>query len=163
MKIIIISDIHDNLPNLKKCLSWCKENKVEKIICAGDLTNSETLKFLAENFSGDIFLVRGNADNYDEDEIELYKNYIYGSRTAVWQINSFRVGVCHEPFLINEVLAKEKCEIVFYGHTHKPWIEKRGDAQVVNPGTLGGVFSPATFTIWEPASGKLELKLLATL
>ncbi|MCK4745114.1 metallophosphoesterase family protein, partial [Candidatus Parcubacteria bacterium] len=50
MKVAIISDIHDNIPNLKKGLAYCAENNIEKIFCCGDVTNSETLKFLADNF-----------------------------------------------------------------------------------------------------------------
>jgi uncharacterized protein len=181
MKIVIISDIHDNLANLQKCLVWCAKNKIEKIICCGDITNSETLRYLAENFFGEIFLVAGNAELYDADETVRFKNLIYGGEKAIWEIGSFRVGVCHEPFLINQIsaplLAKEgsgegfsplltkeglgEVDIIFYGHTHKPWIEKRGTVQIVNPGTLGGVFSRATFAFWETDSGRLELKLLS--
>jgi len=31
MKVAIISDVHDNLVNLRKVLSYCVKNKVEKI------------------------------------------------------------------------------------------------------------------------------------
>ena len=44
MLIAIISDIHDNIPNLKKVLDYCRENKVEKIICCGDLATLETTR-----------------------------------------------------------------------------------------------------------------------
>ncbi len=163
MKIAIISDIHDNLVNLRKCLAWCEKNNIEKIICCGDVTNGETLGILAEEFGKEIFLVRGNLEIYEEEEIEPYKNYTYGGRTAIWEIGGKRVGVCHEPFLIDQVLAKGKCDIVFYGHTHQPWIEEKKGIQIVNPGTLGGVFTQATFAVWDTASGKLELKLLNSL
>jgi predicted phosphodiesterase len=200
MKIVIISDIHDNLPNLEKCLSWCKENKIEKIICAGDLTNSETLQILSENFKGEIFIISGNGEIYDEDEIIAYDNINHGGRFAIFKIDGKNVGVCHEPFFIKEFpsaggllnpevsgvaasagmgftgvnsppregwpkagvgFQNNNCDIIFYGHTHKPWIEIKNDVQTVNPGTLGGVFTPATFAFWDTASGQLELKLLS--
>jgi putative phosphoesterase len=182
MKIAIIADIHDNLPNLSKCLAWCKKEGVEKLICCGDVTNSETLGVISRDFSGEIFLVRGNMEIYEDDEAGFYKNIVYGGRTAVWEIAGKKVGVCHEPFLIKEVLAKNEfhsgggvsatdgvgfqnrqIEYIFYGHTHKPWIEEKNGFQIVNPGTLGGVFSPATFALWDAESGKLELKLLNSL
>jgi uncharacterized protein len=163
MKIAVISDIHDNLPNLKKCLAWCQKNQVKKLICCGDVTNSETLEILSEGFRGEIFIVCGNIELYQEAEVADYKNYTFGCRTAVFEIDGKKVGVCHEPFLIDKVLAKEKCDIVFYGHTHKPWMETRKGVPVVNPGTLGGVFSQATFATWDTKSGKLELKLLNSL
>lgn len=177
MKIAIISDIHDNLVNLEKCLKWCAHDHVEKIICCGDLTNGETLEFLSENFSEDIFLVRGNMEIYDEDELAAYSNIINGGRTAIWEIGGKKIGVCHEPFLIKEVFAKiqspllrgvpegrgvsnDKLDIIFYGHTHKPWIEEKGGTKIVNPGTLGGVFSRATFAVYDTIKTEPELKIL---
>ncbi|HTW96102.1 MAG TPA: YfcE family phosphodiesterase [Candidatus Methylomirabilis sp.] len=182
MVIAIISDIHDNLVNLRKCLAWCEKNAVEKIICCGDITNSETLGILSAEFAGKIYLVRGNLEIYQEKEINQYKNYTYGGRTAVWEIAGKKIGVCHEPFLIKEVFSKREfpsgggvsaadevgfrnrqIDLVFYGHTHRPWIELKNGVQIVNPGTLGGVFTPATFAVWDTASGKLELKPLQNL
>jgi hypothetical protein len=160
MKIAIISDIHDNLVNLKKCLGWCADNLVEKIICCGDVANGETLEIISRRFAGEIFLVRGNMEIYEEAEIAPLKNYTYGGRTALWEIGGKKVGVCHEPFLIKEVLAKGSPNIVFYGHTHKPWIETKNGVQIANPGTLGGVLSRATFAFWDTETGRLELKIL---
>jgi len=193
MKIVIISDIHDNLPNLKKCLAWCAENKIEKIICAGDVTNSETLQTLSENFSGEIFLIRGNGEIFSEEEIAIYKNITYGGCFAIFEIGGKNVGVCHEPFFKKEFLgvnsslktcqsagrgsvdaprvrpASNEAEggvpvdIIFCGHTHKPWIEIKNGIQIINPGTLGGVFTPATFAVWDTDKREPELKLLASL
>jgi uncharacterized protein len=160
MKIAIISDIHDNIANLKKFLEWCGKNNIEKIICCGDLTNGDTLLFLVAAFFGEIFLVRGNADNYDEDELVAYQNITYGKRTAVWEIGGQTIGACHEPFLIDEVLGKGKCQAVFYGHTHKPWIEEKDGARIINPGTLGGVFYRASFAVWDTTMPVPELKIL---
>ena len=62
-KIAIISDIHNNEVNLKKVLDYCVQNKIEKIICCGDLASMETLDFLNDNFSGELFFTFGNMDN----------------------------------------------------------------------------------------------------
>ncbi len=48
MKIVIISDIHDNHVNLNKCLSWCKNNEIEEMICCGDVANDETIEILSK-------------------------------------------------------------------------------------------------------------------
>jgi putative phosphoesterase len=71
MLIAIISDIHDNIPNLKKALDYCMLNKIEKIICCGDLASLETLDFLNDNFGGEIFYTFGNMDN---DFLQNYPN-----------------------------------------------------------------------------------------
>ena len=37
---------------------------------------------------------------------------------------------------ISEEAADRNCEIVFFGHTHKPVIEKKNGVLVINPGSL---------------------------
>jgi len=159
MKIVIISDIHDNLVNLKRWLSWCKSNEVEAIICCGDICNSETLCQLADNFNKEIYLVRGNSDIYNEEEIKKFDNVNYQGSIGVFKIKNQTVGVCHEPWLADKILLQERCDIIFCGHTHKPWEEKKQEVKIINPGTLGAVFQKSTFAVWDMNSGEMELKL----
>lgn len=163
MKLAIISDIHDNLANLEKCLKWCNDNKVEKLICCGDVCNIETIAFLSANFGGEIFLVRGNMELYYDEELTDFDNINYLGRTGIIDIKGSAIGVCHEPFWIKQLIKEDKPVFVFFGHTHKPWIEDRGGVKTINPGTLGGVFQKATFTYWDADKGDLELKLLETI
>jgi len=162
VKFLVISDIHDNLVNLKKCINWGKREEVESAICCGDIVNEETLKCLSENFKI-IYLVRGNLEIYDESEIKKYKNINYLDRFGIFEINGRIIGLCHEPWFIKEVLEIKKCEVVFYGHTHEPWIEEKDGCTITNPGTLGGVFNKASFAVFDGETGKLELKILELL
>lgn len=163
MKIVIVSDIHDNLTNLKKCLDWCGKNKVDNLVFCGDLTNSETLNFLSNKFERTIYLVKGNVEIYDEDEVKEYDNIEYFGKAGRFELDGKFIGFCHELYFIEEVLEKGNCDIIFYGHTHRPWTSEKHGVKIVNPGTLGGMFEKATFAIWDTASDKLELKLLDTL
>jgi hypothetical protein len=161
MKIAIISDIHDNLANLKIFLNWAKKESIEKIICCGDVTNSETVDFLAKSFAGEIILVRGNMEVYDEALLSRYLSFNYLGRFGVLEIDEVWVGICHEPEYLPQVIEKNKgVKIIFYGHTHKPWLETKDGITLVNPGTLGGVFQKASFAFWDTQTTKLELKLL---
>jgi len=158
MKIVIISDIHDNLVYLETCLNWCRENKIETMICCGDVTTLETFKILRKNFSGEIHFVFGNIDMFKEREISGLNNVKCYGRIGIAEICGRKFGMCHEPFLIEKVLEKGKCDIIFYGHTHKPWIEDRNGVTWANPGTLGGVFQKSTFAVFDCETGNLELK-----
>ena len=162
MKFLVISDIHDNLVNLKKCLDWGRGEGVDNAVCCGDVVNAETLKHLAENFKT-IYLVRGNLEIYEEPEVNKYSNINYLNRFGTFEIDGRAVGLCHEPWFIKKVLELKKCNLVFYGHTHKPWIEERDGVITANPGTLGGVFNKASFAVWDSLNGKLELKILELL
>ncbi len=158
MKIVIISDIHDNLANLEKAVNWLNKNKIDRLICCGDVVNTDTLKEL-DNIGKPIYLIRGNMEIYYEEELSQFKNINYLGRFGMVELDGIRVGVCHEPLFFPE-LEKEKCNIIFYGHTHKPWIETKGKVQYVNPGTLGGVFQRGTFSVWDTLEKTLELKIL---
>ncbi|MFH1583226.1 MAG: metallophosphoesterase family protein [Candidatus Falkowbacteria bacterium] len=162
MKLVIISDIHDNLVNLEKCLNWGKGEEITNAVCCGDIVNAETLKYLAESFKT-IYLVRGNLEIYDEVEINKYNNLNYLGRFGVFELDEKTVGLCHEPWYIKSVLNIKPCRLVFYGHTHEPWIGEKDGVITANPGTLGGVFNKASFAVWDSESGKLELKILELL
>ncbi len=163
MKVAIISDIHDNLVNLKKFLHWAKENVVEQIFCTGDVTNNESLEVLGAGFESTIHLVKGNVEIYHEADLKKFKNIKYYGKLARIEVNKKIIGLCHEPFLIEKVLKLGPCDLVFYGHTHKPWETKVNRTKAINPGTLGGVFTKATFAIWDTAKDEVELKILELL
>ncbi|MCX6799701.1 MAG: YfcE family phosphodiesterase [Candidatus Falkowbacteria bacterium] len=163
MSIAIISDIHDNLVNLEKCLNWCRAEKVKDLICCGDITNLETVEFISQHFLGQIFLVRGNCTIFDDRDILELKNITNLGEAGRFSLEGHWVGLCHQPFEIEKVKALGQCEIIFFGHTHKPSLEDIDGSLIVNPGTLGGVFNEATFTYWDPCENKLELKVLGLL
>lgn len=159
--VAIISDIHDNMACLGMFLDWCEREKINTLICCGDVTNIDTLSHIVRSFKGQIHLVRGNMDVFEDDALGKFQkneNFHYYGRTGRLEAAGMQIGICHEPFLIDEVLMLGKCCFVFYGHTHKPWIESRNGAIIANPGTLGGVFQKATFAYAE--NSRLKLMLL---
>jgi len=171
MKIAIISDIHDNIPNLKKVLDYCVSNKIEKIVCLGDLASLETLEYLNENFGGEIFFTFGNMDN---DYLQNYnfKNNEFG-KTKIFkkegeaEIDGKKIGFVHFPRIAKGMCRTGKFKFVFYGHTHKPWeevVEVPASAEasvrlskMLNPGNVAGQFFPATFAVWNTEDDKFEL------
>jgi len=165
MLIAIISDIHDNLLNLEKCLSWCRNNKIKKIICCGDVCDSDTLKFLSQNFTNDIFLVEGNGETFIEDDLKDLKNIKYKSLAGSEKISGLYLGFCHQNKDLDKIkkLDSQDFDFIFFGHTHKPWIEKRGKTFLTNPGNISGTFYQATFAVLNTENKKLDLKILAHL
>jgi len=82
MKIAVISDIHDNLANLRRIAGWCRGKKIQGLICPGDVTNRETLLELKESFPKAIFLVRGNA-----------AGLIFNPSFAVWETETMAIDL----------------------------------------------------------------------
>jgi uncharacterized protein len=160
MLIAITSDIHDNIPNLSKCLFLCQEADVQEMICCGDVANYDTLKFLSENFLKPVHLVRGNADIYEEDSVGEFGNIKFHGRVGRFQFDKTSAGFCHEPFLFDHVLKNGPCDLIFYGHTHKPWIEDKGGVKFINPGNISGTRFRASFALWDTDKEEPELRVL---
>jgi uncharacterized protein len=165
MKLAIISDTHDNLANLEKFLTWAKENRIETIIHCGDIASGDTVEFLAKQFFGTIHLAYGNMDANYRDDIYLASDNLNNVRLhgnqGELKVAEVKIAFCHFPEVAKELAETGKYNLVFYGHTHKPWMETLSNhCQLINPGTLGGVFQKATFASYDTATNKLELKIL---
>ncbi len=166
MKIAIISDTHDNLATLDKFLAYIKENPAGAIIHCGDIADGATLEKLAKNFSGEILAVFGNMDYRDMVEIAAKK---YPGQIQLFksfgqaELGGLKIGFCHFPEAAKRAAANQSFDFVFYGHTHKPWLETIDNCQLANPGTLAGMFYQAAFAILDTDTKKLELKIVSRL
>lgn len=155
MKIAIISDTHDNLPNISKAISWMKNNGVEKLIHCGDISMPETLAEIKKQFEGEFLFVFGNMDDgkFPADD-EHFKDF------EEIQASGKKIAFTHFPEIARNLAMSGKYNLVFYGHTHKPWEENIGNARVINPGNISGTFYKATFAVYDTETDKLELKIL---
>lgn len=160
MLIAIISDIHNNTVNLGKVLNYCQENNISTIICCGDLASEETLDFLNDNFSGTIHYTFGNMDEGQLRNFEFtpkYKNTFLYKDFGKTEINSFRIAFVHYPDRARELCLTGKYNLVFYGHTHKPWTEKINSCMMLNPGNVAGEIYLPTFAVWETKDASFKL------
>jgi uncharacterized protein len=157
MKIAIISDTHDNLATMKRTVGWIKSEKIKLLIHCGDVSKKELLKEALDGFKGRIFLSKGNCDLGDFENIpglKLRENF--GEIAVVGK----KIAFSHYPDIASDLAKTGKYDIVFYGHTHKPWIASEGKTIIANPGNLAGVFYKASFAVYNTKTGKLDLKIL---
>jgi len=174
MKIAIVADTHNNWPNFKKAIEWIKKEKIQLILHCGDIQSQEVIddakKLFKEPASAKasegqgIKFVKGNADYGLDvpDKMEL-------------EIDGKKIGFVHFPGEAKKMAQSGKFDLVFYGHTHRPWDEKvpakslpgnragRGDCHMINPGEMAGQFYKPSFAVYDTSTGKLELKILEKL
>lgn len=166
MIIAIISDTHDNIPNIEKFLLWAKNNKIKTIIHCGDITTPSMITELFGPAKINFHCVFGNvADREMLPKVckKFLNTKCHGDEGKII-INKLNIAFCHFPEIAKKLAQSGNYQLVFYGHTHKPWIERFSNGcQMINPGTLGGVFQKATFSIYNTTTQKLELKLLELL
>jgi hypothetical protein len=165
MKIAIVSDTHDNWSNFKKAIEWIKKEKIQLILHCGDISTQETIDDAKKLFGGEIRFVKGNADHglsYLPEKQEL-------------EFNGKKIAFTHFPDKAKKMAQAGSFDLVFYGHTHRPWDEKiipkvssknnadKKECHMINPGELAGHFYKPTFAVYDTATGKLELKILEKL
>ena len=152
MKIAIVSDTHNNWANFKKAIRWIKKEKIQLILHCGDINSQETIDDAKKLFGGEIKFVKGNADWKIDlpEKLEL-------------EFNGKKIAFCHFPDLAKKLAQSGDYNVVFYGHTHRPWDEKVGECHMINPGEMAGQFFKPTFAIYNTATNNLELKILENL
>lgn len=175
MKLTVISDSHDNIPNIDKMLDFVKKENINVMLHCGDVCAPSVMKYLAENFTCEIYLVYGNVDGDIDKMKEIAKDLknlhllgevgepqIFGLKFPPKADQSLagRIGMVHYPAVAKKMAVSGNYEVVFYGHNHKAWEEKVGDCQLINPGTLAGLFALATFAVYDTETKKAELKIL---
>ena len=169
MKIAIISDSHDNVYNIEKFLDYAENNKIEMIIHCGDLAAPSIIKNeFGPKFKGPFHFIHGNVADREANE-EMAKKFpqmtCHGDQglieISLERGGKIRIGFCHYPDQAKLMAESGDYDLVFYGHNHKPWMETLGNGcQLINPGTLAGLFNKATFAVYDTESGKLELILV---
>ena len=167
MLIGIISDSHDNVGNLKQALIWMRKNKVEKILHCGDIVHLDIISQVwPEDFKASLDCVSGNGDfeiEFKKIPQNLSDILNYHGQIGELEIDGILIAFCHQPKLAKELAMTEKYQLVFYGHTHQPWIDKIGATFLINPGNLGGQRVEATMAVYDTVEKRLDLKKLADL
>ena len=128
MKVLVVSDTHKKNDNYFKLI---ERHKPDLVIHCGDAEGSEYA--LTESAGCPVQIVLGNNDffSYLPREVELT---LEGFKIWVTHGHNYYVSMGNE-MLKREALARG-VNIVLYGHTHRPVVDKEGSVIAVNPGSL---------------------------
>ena len=128
MKVLVVSDTHKKNDNYFKLVEMYKPDLV---IHCGDAEGSEYA--LTECAGCPVQIVLGNNDffSYLPREVELT---LEGFKIWVTHGHNYYVSMGNE-MLKREAIARG-VDIVFYGHTHRPVVDRDEDVIAVNPGSL---------------------------
>lgn len=128
MKVLVVSDTHKKNDYYFKLV---ERHKPDLVIHCGDAEGSEYA--LTEGVNCPVQIVLGNNDffSYLPREVELN---LEGFKIWVTHGHNYYVSMGNE-MLKREALARG-ANIVLYGHTHRPVVDKEGGVIAVNPGSL---------------------------
>ena len=153
---LIISDTHDNIPNVKKFMEIALSKGVKTVFHLGDLIAPFLLPYLMVE-GVDFYGVFGNNDGERLLTTERSKGRVKVGPYEV-EKDGKKVFVMHEQYSLKPAIASQLYDYVFYGHTHELDIRKEGKTLVINPGeACGYLTNRATAVILNPESGEYEV------
>ena len=179
MKILIISDVHGNLPALEDCLK--RESDIDLLISLGDVVNfgpwGNECVDLIETYSSRISILGNHEMNFingkskSKSKIEnAFFNQTFPNFNRHDIINSYVKRFELYDFLLTHTLEDKyifnDTEIIInrntvIGHSHQLFKRKVNNYYLVNPGSIGlnrRDFNLSNYILWFPEADSFELK-----
>lgn len=129
MKILIVSDTHRRNENYFRVLE--KVKPIDMLIHCGDTEGSELAISRAAECPSQIVL--GNNDFFSD--LPRESEFMLGDY-KVWLTHGHNYYVSMDNETIKEEALARGCDIVIYGHTHKPLVQIDDAVTAINPGSL---------------------------
>jgi uncharacterized protein len=143
MEIGVISDTHDNVPNLLKAITIFNKQKVGLVIHCGDWVSPYMCDF-CRGLRCRMISVFGNNEGYIfgflSKAVTRKWNIEFIQTCATLRIGRRSIAVYHgdtEP-LLEALIVSQKYDAVFSGDTHIRCVKRHGRTLHVNPGTTCG-------------------------
>ncbi len=164
MKLVVLSDIHDNVWKLARALDLAQQG--DAMVCCGDLCSpfivhqmgrgfGKPIHIVFGNNDGDLFRITANARKYEHIHIhgEMFRGELGGKRVAA----------NHYDNIARAMAGSSDFDVVLYGHNHVYDISRIGATLAINPGTIMGATFAAdgsrtdvtsTFVIYDTDTGE---------
>lgn len=162
MKIAIISDIHDNMHNLRLAYTKALELRAKQMLCLGDFINPGIARFLSKS-EIPVFSVWGNNDgekcaiiklSLEEGSNLTLSNKIYD----FFEIDGRKLFLTHYWDIAEPMAYSGKFDAIFFGHTHEKEKRKIKDCLILNPGELSThKFGVASIAIYDTKTNDAEI------
>lgn len=127
--MLIVSDTHGKLDNFKRAVN--SSGPFDLLVHCGDVEGD--VERIRSIVGSSVMMVRGNNDFFTDLPPELDFNI---EKYKVFLTHGHRYNVSIGPEMIMEEARDRQVDIVMYGHTHKPFVDRRADLITLNPGSL---------------------------
>lgn len=153
-----MSDSHDHLENVEKCVTLFRKQKISFVIHLGDFVNPNSVRALNGLKVVAIF------GNNDGDRFRMMHAFHDIGGKIIGDFHDFeadtlRFAAYHgtEPGITNALIECGNYDVVMYGHTHSCINSKSGKTLVLNPGTSHGFGGRATVMVFDTKSRTSEI------
>ncbi len=137
MKIGVMADSHDHLPNIWKAVQLFNQEQVGLVVHAGDFVSPFAVEPLRD-LTCPVLAVFGNNDG---ERIGVANQFVgFGEvhpNVGTTSADGRRIAVVHYPELAVPLARSGDYDVVIFGHSHE--IEERVEkGLLLNPGEVGG-------------------------
>jgi len=153
MKILVVSDSHGNIANLKHVMGFAKKFRVSVVIHAGDWNTIESVETVL-SFGIPLYTVLGNAD-VREDVIKnlRFKSKNFGEHFLTVELGKRKIGITHKPSNNKKYFFGKKLDVIFNGHLHSKYESVKGDVKFIRP---GAIINGNNFAIYDTTTNGVE-------
>lgn len=129
MHILVISDTHGHLDNLREVLKL--DGPFDMILHLGDVCHDEEEIREMAGERCTVTFVRGNCDYFSREP-----------DTRDFKLGKYKIHMEHGMFLpdsLQSISYKAEeigADIMFFGHTHRPLLTWQGNVRIINPGSI---------------------------
>lgn len=145
MRVFVVSDSHDRLDALRRFLGVLRSVAGPAyLIHLGDVVSPFALRYIVESLPEGVGL-RVVLGNNDGDKVLLGRLAEVVDQPEELELCGLRAIALHgfkSPELTERLVDGIACagyyDVVMYGHTHRPRLERRCSSLLLNPGALSG-------------------------
>lgn len=165
MKILIVSDSHDNWQNLDRAVAIGNELGCEVMLHAGDFVTPVGMRLL-DQFKGQMHLVWGNNEGEKEGwrvGISKREHIMHHEDTMEIEFDGLKFYMNHYPDLVHATAGAGAYDVCIYGHDHIYYDETlSNNTRLLNPGEIAGnKTGTATCMIFDTETKKAEKVVVA--
>lgn len=129
MRVLIVSDTHGKHTGLDRAIE--ETGDFDMFIHLGDVEGGED--YINSVITCEKHIVRGNNDFFSDLPREE-EFYIGRYKAFITHGHPYYVSLNTE--YIREEGETRNADVVMFGHTHKPWLERRDGMVILNPGSI---------------------------
>jgi putative phosphoesterase len=153
MKLIVISDSHGHIVNLKIVMGFAKKYGVSAVVHAGDWNSLESVETVL-SFGIPLYTVLGNADIRPEViEILKEKSKKFDENFLILNLDGKKIGVTHKESNNKKFFLGKKLDLIINGHFHSISELEIDGTKVIRP---GAIIKGNNFAVYDTYSGKIE-------
>jgi uncharacterized protein len=153
MKILIISDSHGHIANLKHVMGFAKKYEVSAVIHCGDWNTADAVEEVL-SFGIPLYTVLGNADVRPEViKMLKTKSKMFSEEFLEFELCGKKIGITHKPSNLKKYFEGKKLDIIFCGHIHSKDESIVAGVKIVRP---GAIINGNNFAIFDTDKNKIE-------